>query len=511
MVVEPTILNLVIWLPLVGGILLLLFSDERGQNAARIWAAIASGITLLLTIWLYFRYDTGAGGYQFVSEASWLRSTGFDFGASYIVGADGISMPLVLLNSLLGFLAILISWHSIQLRTRLYYTLLLVMQTAVAGVFSSLDFFLFFLFWELELAPMFLLIGIWGGQRREYAAFKFILYTLFGSAFMLMGILALYFGAGAGTFDMRVLAEKARSFELGFQTLVFLLLYIGFAIKIPVFPFHTWLPDAHTEAPTAGSVILAGVLLKMGGYGLIRLAVSFLPAATTYFALAIGVLAVINVLYGAYLAFSQIVPGSSQQDLKKLIANSSISHMGYVLLGVAALNQIGFQGAVLQMFTHGAITGLMFMMVGLLYDRTHTRSIPRLGGLGQRLPFIAVVFVMAGLASLGLPGMAGFIAEFTVFLGAYSATWNPIMPLFTILAVFGIVLTGAYVLWTITRVFHGPLKPEWSDHPLPDASTVERFAVLALTFVVLLVGIFPGLLAPMIARGVEPIARLFPS
>jgi NADH-quinone oxidoreductase subunit M len=358
---------------------------------------------------------------------------------------------------------------------------------------------------------MFLLIGIWGGARREYAAYKFILYTLFGSAFMILGILMLYYASAAGTFDMRVLAQHSRTFPLATQTVLFLLLAVAFVIKLPMVPFHTWLPDAHTEAPTAGSVILAGVLLKMGGYGLIRLAVNFLPQAAAYLAFPIGVLAVINVLYGAYLAMSQVVPSSSQQDLKKLIANSSISSMGYVLLGIAALNQLGLQGAVLQMVTHGLYSGLLFMMVGLVYDRTHTRDIRRMGGLAQRIPFISTLFIMASLAALGLPGMATFISEFTVFLGAYSTepALNPAMPVLTILAVFGIVLTAAYMLWTVTRVFHGPPTAEWRDQALPDAYPIERFAVGSLIGIIILVGVIPGVMAPMVARGVAPIAALF--
>jgi proton-translocating NADH-quinone oxidoreductase chain M len=507
--IEPALLNLVIWLPLLGALGLLLFADERGGNAARWWAAVISAVTLLLSGYLYFRFDMAAEGFQFISQVDWLRTTGFNFGSTYHVGVDGVSMPLVLLNALLGFLAVLISWHSVTRRTRLFYALLLVLQTAVAGVFASLDFFLFFLFWELELAPMFLLIGIFGGLRREYAAFKFILYTLFGSAFMLVGILALYFGPGEQTFNMLILAEKARGFELGFQLLIFVLLAIGFAIKIPIVPFHTWLPDAHTEAPTAGSVLLAGVLLKMGAYGLLRLCVNFLPDAAAQLALLIGILAVINVLYGAYLAMAQVIPTSKQQDLKKLIANSSISSMGFVLLGIAALNQLGLQGAVLQMFTHGLYSGLLFMMVGLVYDRTHTRDIPRMGGLLAQIPFIGTGFIIAGLAALGLPGMATFISEFTVFLGGYSSAAHPALPVLTILCVIGIVLTAAYVLWTVMRVFHGPLAAEWAAHPLPDAAPIERFAVVALIAVTLLVGIYPGILAPMVAHGIEPIAALF--
>ena len=291
---------------------------------------------------------------------------------SYFLGVDGISLPMVL-TGLLTFIAVLASWR-LEIRVREYFALVMVMETAMMGVFTSLDLLLFFLFWELELAPMYLLIGVWGGPRREYAAMKFILYTMAGSVFMLVGILALYFASGQNSFDMTVIG--AQQYALGFQIAVFLLLAVGFAVKIPVFPFHTWLPDAHVEAPTAISVLLAGVLLKMGGYGLIRLPMGLLPDAAGELAWVLALLAVINVLYGA--AVSMV-----QQDLKKLIAYSSVSHMGYVLLGAAALTGAGMQGAVLQMFTHGTITGLLFLMVGLVYDRTHTRIISDLGGLGR--------------------------------------------------------------------------------------------------------------------------------
>jgi NADH-quinone oxidoreductase subunit M len=318
---------------------------------------------------------------------------------------------MFLLNALLVFLAVLISWKT-SLRPREYFALVLVLETAVAGVFSALDFLLFFLFWELELIPMFLLIGIWGSARREYAAMKFILYTVAGSAFMLVGILVLYFAAPASarSFDMVMLA--AQRFAPEIQMLAWVLLFIGFAVKIPVFPLHTWLPDAHTEAPTAISVLLAGVLLKMGAYGLLRANMTMRPEATQSFAGALAVLAVVNILYGALVAMVQT-------DLKRVIANSSISHMGYVVLGASALTPLALQGAVFQMFTHGTITALLFTMVGLVYDRTHTREIAALGGLASRMPFVAIGFVVAAFASLGLPGLSGFVSEFLVFIGAF--------------------------------------------------------------------------------------------
>jgi NADH-quinone oxidoreductase subunit M len=507
---DAVLLNIALWLPLVGAVFLLLFADERGGNHARVWAAWISGITLVLSAILYFRFQVGHDGMQFVTRVDWLRATGFNFGSSYSIGLDGISMPLFLLNALLGFLGVLASWYSIERRVKLYYALLLILNTAVAGVFASMDFFLFFLFFELEIAPMFLLIGIWGSAQREYAAFKFILYTLFGSSFLLLGIIGLYFYAGADTFDMAALSQQAHGFPLAAQTLLFILLFIGFAVKLPVWPLHTWLPDAHSEAPTAGSVILAGVLLKMGGYGMVRLCVNIFPAAAQE-SFYIGLLAAINVLYGSYLAIRQVVPFSKQQDFKRLIACSSIASMGFVLLGLASLNQIGLQGAVLQMVTHGLYSGLLFLTVGLLYDRTHTREIPLMSGLMKKLPFLGTLYMVAAFAALGLPGTATFISEITVLFGGYSSVSNPAMPIFTILVAFGVVLAAGYMLWSVNRVFHGPLGAEWEHHDLPDARYAERFAAGALAAVIFVVGIFPGVLATMVSYGIAPIAALFTS
>ena len=425
---------------------------------------------------------------QFVTNLPWIPQ----LNVHYTVGLDGLSAPMFVLNALLVFLAVLISWNT-EMRTKEYFALVLVLETAVAGVFSSLDLFLFFLFWELELVPMYLLIGIWGGERREYAAMKFILYTVAGSAFMLLGIFILYLAAPVQSFDLMYLS--AQRYAPLIQTVAWLLLFVGFAVKIPIFPFHTWLPDAHTEAPTAMSVLLAGVLLKMGAYGLLRMNVGILPDATRQFAFALAVLAVVNIFYGALVAMMQ-------SDMKRVIANSSISHMGYVVLGAAALTPVSLEGAVFQMFTHGTITGLLFMVVGLVYDRTHTRRIAELGGLAARMPFVTTVFVIAALASLGLPGLSGFVAEFLVFIGSFPR-WGAA----TIIGVITIALTAGYMLWLVERIFWGPERREWQH--LGDASGREIVTVSALVLVIVLIGIFPGTIGTMISAAMAPIAARY--
>jgi len=475
-------LTLIVFLPLAAAVVVLL--APKGWSR---WIAVAASLADFgLAIAAFAAFDRSASGYQLVEKLSWIPQ----YGVSYFLAVDGISLPMVVLTGLLTLVAVLASWR-LNLRVNAYFSLMLLLETAMMGVFTSLDLLLFFLFWELELAPMYLLIGIWGGPRREYAAMKFVLYTVAGSVFMLVGIFALYFAAGQNSFDMTVLG--AQQYALPFQVAVFLLLAVGFAVKIPVFPFHTWLPDAHVEAPTAVSILLAGVLLKMGAYGLIRIPMGLLPDAAREMAPWIAVLAVINVLYGA--AVSMV-----QQDLKKLIAYSSVSHMGYVLLGAAALTGVGLQGAVLQMFTHGTITGMLFLMVGLVYDRTHTRLIDKLGGLGATMPAIAILFAVAGLASLGLPGMSGFVAEFLVFIGAF-----PVWPLATLLAAFGIVITAGYLLWMLQRVFMGPLPEQWSG--LGDASRLELFNVGLLVVAIVGVGVYPSILTNVIRVGVLPVAQ----
>ncbi|HEV7663555.1 MAG TPA: NADH-quinone oxidoreductase subunit M [Chloroflexota bacterium] len=497
------ILQLVLWLPLVGALVVALIGNGRSAtltgeaplvtSRAWRWATGFAAITFILAAWLFLGFDTShASNYQFETRLSWLP-----FGSDYRIGVDGLSMPLVALNALLSLSAIAGSWR-ITTRQSTYFSLFLILESAVFGVFTASDLFLFFLFWELELIPMFLIIGIWGGARREYAAFKFILYTVAGSAFMLVGIfLIAYFGPRPLTFGIPEIAQfNFSQYGTGIASLgglAFILLFIGFAVKVPVFPFHTWLPDAHVEAPTAGSVMLAGVLLKMGGYGLLRLCVTLLPQAAHDWQWLLIILAVVNSIYGALVALAQT-------DLKKMIANSSISHMGYVILGIAALTQVGFHGALLVMLAHGLYSGLLFSMVGLVYDRTHTREVSAMSGLAARMPFIATVFMLAGLASLGLPGLAGFVAEFTTFIGAYG-----VFPLATILCVCTIAITAGYILWRLGAVLFGPLSPEWAT--LGDAIWRERIAVGMLAAATLLIGVVPSVVADMSAGGVAPIAN----
>jgi NADH-quinone oxidoreductase subunit M len=488
--VDVALLHVILWAPAVGALLTILI----GQGTrARVVALASTGLSLLAAFWMFARYDLQTGGTQFESAVPFIPQ----IGSSLRIGVDGVSLPLVILNCFLTFLVVVMSWNY-DLRPQLYFTLVQLLQTAVTGVFISLDLFVFFLFWELELAPMFLLIGIWGGPRREYASMKFIIYTIAGSAFMLVGILALFFTTGVGTFDLFLISNGAKALPVATQVLMFLLLFVGFAVKVPLFPFHTWLPDAHVEAPTPISVLLAGVLLKMGGYGLIRLCMTLLPDGARVLVPLLVALGVISVIYGAMQALAQI-----NGDLKKMIAYSSVSHMGYVVLGMAALTSTGFVGAVMQMFTHGTITALLFTMVGLVYDRTHTRIIPDMGGLAPKMPFIATGFVMAGLASLGLPGMNGFIGEFLVFIGAFE-----VLPWPTAIAVFAIVLTAGYITWMLMRVFFGTLD-EHKWHALTDADAREKFVVVAMLAAIILTGMYPSIVADVIAVGVAPIARLF--
>lgn len=481
----PGYLSALIAIPVVGAIAVGLVPRDNVRGI-RLTAAAFTVVAFLLSLLIAVQYDLGRAGLQFVERAPWIPSVGI----SVFLAVDGLSLPMVVLTTMLTFAAAVASF-GIEHRPKEYFILLLILEAGILGVFTALDLVLFFLFWEVELVPMYLLILLWGGPRREYAAIKFVLYTVAGSALMLVGILALYFYGGARTFDVVELA--AVGFPVGFQLIAFPLLFLGFAIKLPMFPFHTWLPDAHVEAPTAVSVILAGVLLKMGGYGMFRICLGILPEAAAQYAYPLAIIAVVNVLYGAGVSMVQT-------DLKKLVAYSSVSHMGYVLLGLAALTPIGLNGAALQMFTHGTITGLLFLLVGLVYDKAHTRQIPEMGGLAHRMPWVAVVFVMAGLASLGLPGMSGFVAEFLVFVGSF-----PVYQVQTILAVVGIVITAGYILWMLQRAFFGPLNPHF-DH-LEDAKPLEMVPLFTLLLVILLVGVYPAILTDLINSGVMPLIQ----
>jgi NADH-quinone oxidoreductase subunit M len=478
------LLSLLIFLPVACAVALFLMPRELEKNAKYV-AFLFAAVNLILSLIVYIGFDDLDMRLQYTDRVEWIDTANFT--AQYFVGVDGLSATMMLLTGLLFVVAVLISWR-IELRPREYFAWLMLLETAVMGVFAAQDLILFFLFWELELVPMFLLISIWGTGRREYSAMKFVLYTLSGSALMLVGFLVL--GFAAGTFDMEQLAQADISNPAISLNAVFFLIFAAFAIKLPVIPVHTWLPDAHTDAPTAVSVILAGVLLKMGGYGLIRILVGILHEQFDKYAIYLASLAAASVIYGAILTMRQ-------RDLKRLIAYSSVSHMGYVLLGVAALGQVGLTGASLQMFTHGTITALLFVMVGLVYDRSHTRQISDMSGLAHVMPIAATVFVVAGFASLGLPTMSGFVAEVLVFLGSVQDFEAP-----TIIAVVGILLSAGYILWTVQRVFFGPRNSDW-EH-LPDTTAWwEQVSMAALVGVIIGVGLYPATIVDVLESGVR--------
>ena len=493
----PGWLTAIVFLPLAGAVLIAL---TRGSaHTVRVLAGAVALAELALSVVVFSMYDKEVGGVQLVDRvADWIPVSSFE--VQYFLGVDGLSAPLVLLTGLLGTVAVFASWR-IAHRVREYFVWLLALQTGVMGVFLSLDFFMFFLFWELELVPMFFLIAVWGSGRKEYSAMKFLVFTLLGSAFMLVGILVLFFSTDPHTFDMTKLPEAIRTAELVMPIgLIFALLFIGFAVKLPVWPLHTWLPDAHTDAPTAVSVMLAGVLLKMGGYGMIRVSASMFPDVISDVAWLLAVAGMINVLYGAVVTLRQT-------DLKRLIAFSSVSHMGFVLLGLSsvagvagAVSPVGLTGASLQMFTHGTITGLLFLLVGFIYEKTHTRYIPDLGGLATRMPVLASAFLLAGLASLGLPGTSGFVSEVFVFLGTF-----PVWGWLTAVSAFGLVLTAGYILWMVQRTLFGPQTERFNS--VGDATPLEMLPIAALVLAVLVVGVYPAVISDVFKSGLEPIVE----
>ncbi len=483
-------LTFIVFFPVLGALAIAILPREEEGRAKQVAALVALTVFVVSLVVFAF-FDRDASGFQFREQFRWIRAGDAGFDIQYFLGIDGLGLVMLVLTTFLFLLAVLISWD-IDLRPREYFAWMLVLETGVLGVFTSLDLILFFLFWEVELLPMYMLISIWGTGRKEYSAMKFVLYTIAGSALMLVGILVLAFSAEPQTFDMTELTQATIRETLLPLPAIFFLIFAAFAIKLPVFPFHTWLPDAHTDAPTAVSVILAGVLLKMGGYGMIRICVSILPEVAKDYAAWLAAFAAVNVVFGAIVTLRQT-------DLKRLIAYSSVSHMGYVLLGIAALGPVGLTGATLQMFTHGTITGLLFVVVGLVYNRTHTRDIGQLRGLAHRMPVIATVMVIAGLASLGLPSMSGFVAEAMVFLGTVDKHAAA-----TILGVTGILLTAGYILWMVERVFFGPRSPRWEG--LGDATAWwERIPMAALVAVILAVGIYPATLVDVIDNGIQPI------
>jgi NADH-quinone oxidoreductase subunit M len=465
-------LTLITFVP-VAGMVVCLAMPEAMKDICKWIAAVATGIQLLIAIWLYRGFDTTTTAIQFAEKHAWIPS----YHISYFVGVDGISISMVLLTALICFIAVFASF-GINRAEKAYYALLLMLDAGMMGVFVSLDFFLFYIFWEVMLLPMYFLIGIWGGPRREYAAIKFFLYTLLGSVLILLAMLGLYYYGAQSTFDMTVLASNASHYSSTFQRIAWIALFIGFAIKIPAFPFHTWLPDAHVEAPTAISVILAGVLLKMGTYGILRVNFAILPEASHQLAwLFLGVVGTVNIVYGAMCAMAQT-------DFKKLIAYSSISHMGYVMLGIASFTAAGINGAVLQMFNHGTVTAMLFILVGVIYDRAHHREIAGFGGLAQQMPIYAGMTGLAFFAGMGLPGMSAFISEVLVLIGAWQT--HPIM---TVFGAATAVLTAGYLLWTYQRIYLGPFNEKYAGYA--DLSFREAFTLVPLAAIVLILGVYP--------------------
>ncbi len=467
------LLSVIAFLPLAGAVGCALLPAER-RSAARWLAASVTGAVLALATWMLVGFDVGADGMQLVERFTWVPQVGI----SYHMGVDGISVTMVFLSALLTFLAVLASWR-VEDRAHTYFAMMLLLQVGMNGVFMALDFVLFYVFWELVLVPMYFLIAWWGGPRREYAAIKFFLYTLFGSVFMLLGILALYLHPAGGTFDMTQLAANAGAgLDARFQFWVFAAFFLGFAVKVPVFPLHTWLPDAHVEAPTAASVLLAGILLKMGTYGLIRVSLPMLPEAAASWQWFIALLAAVSIVYGAAVAFAQ-------SDLKKLVAYSSVSHMGFVMLGIASLTPEGIDGAMAVNFSHGVVTGLLFLLVGMVYERTHTRKIADLAGLSAQVPVLAGVLAFASFASLGLPGLSGFVGEFLALLGAWrSGMW----PGWVVISAVGVLLAAAYMLWMLQRTVFG--KPSPVVAPIKDMNALETAIVLPLIALTVLVGVW---------------------
>ncbi len=480
-------LSWLILLPIIGIVGILFVHRDRTQ-LVRVIATIVTGIELVLTIVLMTRFSLVESGMQFVEHVFWIPQ----LGVYYHVGIDGISLIMLLTTTLLSFLACIASF-GIKERVKEYFVLYLLLVMGMIGTFVSLDLFLFYIFWEVVLVPMYFLIGIWGGERKEYAAIKFFLYTLFGSLFMLVGILALYLTNTPHTFDMLALAQANANYSLHFQQIIFLALFLGFAIKVPIWPFHTWLPDAHVEAPTPISVILAGVLLKMGTYGFFRIAYPIVPQGAHWFAPALAVLAVIGIVYGGFVAFAQT-------DFKKMVAYSSVSHMGFVLLGLSVFTSTGFHGALLQMFTHGLITGCLFLLVGVLYDRAHTRDMDAFGGLWAKLPVYGSILIFCSMASLGLPSLAGFVSEFMVLLGSF-----PVYRWITVISCIGILLAAAYLLYMIQRVLLGKQNPKWAQ--LKDISAREIFTLAPLMILILLVGIYPKIVLQLMTPTLEALIR----
>jgi len=480
-----SVLTFIIALPLLTGIVILLLPMSE-KKAPRLLALISSLIALALSVWAYARYDIPAGGYQFIQKVDWLPALGI----SYHVGVDGISLPLVLLAGIVTASGVAVSWN-IEERPREFFSFLMFLAASVFGVFCSLDLFMLFFFFEMAVFPKYLMILIWGSPKtREYGAMKLTLYLFLGSVVALVGVLAMVFLSGANTFDMLAL-EKA-GFAADFQRLWFPFVFFGFAVLGGLFPFHSWAPDGHVAAPTAVSMLLAGVEMKVGAFAALRAGIMLLPEGARYWAYVILALATVNVVYGALIALVQT-------DFKYVIGFSSVSHMGLVMIGFATLNREGLMGAGLQMFSHGVMTALFFAIVGMVYDRTHTREINRLGGLIKVMPMAAVGFIISGLVSMGMPGFSGFTAEFPVFMGAWRSA-----PIVAVVAVLGIIVTAGYILLVVRRVFFGEL-PENMTGIIENVSGLDKLTIGFLSLIMIALGLFPSLMVPLVNSGVDRI------
>lgn len=518
---EFPILSLLTFLPVLG-MVIILFMPGKMVKEIKITSLIITFLQVVFAVILLGNFNYSAGGiyevssFQFIEKWRWIEITGLSWigtiKVDYFLGADGLSVPMILLTAIVSFIASISSWN-ISKSVKGYFALFLLLDTGMMGVFVALDFFLFYVFWELMLLPMYFLIGIWGGPRKEYAAIKFFIYTLLGSVFMLLVMIALYFsasetladGRSVFTFNLLALMDPTNYTDNGilsplnpnnYRFVAYIALFIGFAIKIPMFPFHTWLPDAHVEAPTPISVILAGVLLKMGTYGILRISYPIFPEITQQLAYYIALFGVINIIYGALVALAQ-------KDFKKLIAYSSVSHMGYVLLGMASMSTTGITGAIFQMFNHGTITAMLFLIVGVIYDRAHTREINGFGGLANKMPIYTGFVTVAFFAAIGLPSLSGFISEALVFVGAFGVQEIRVLTMFGTL---GILLGAAYMLWTFQRIFFGEFNDKWED-VLDDINFREYAMLVPLTLIIIFLGIYPSAMLDIMNSSVNTLVE----